>query len=165
MEAARPHPLQWIEIWNEAYTWLIMKLSLQLLFAHLKRISSQHSHLSTRARRYSHHSVRLLRKQKQPKNKMAQTLGMPVAPALSVICNGHNNNLLTNASLSFPVSKQPQVISLHFILFRAFYFWYIFYYFLIMYPFIILFVWVTYLFLLTFPSSSFWLRFPFLSLI
>lgn len=39
---------------------------------------------------------------------MVQTLAMPVAPALSVICNGHNNNLLTNASLSFPVSKQPQ---------------------------------------------------------
>ncbi|XP_044510382.1 30S ribosomal protein S13, chloroplastic isoform X1 [Mangifera indica] len=37
---------------------------------------------------------------------MAQTLAMPVAPALSVICNGRNYKSL---SISLPLSKQPQV--------------------------------------------------------
>ncbi|XP_059430156.1 small ribosomal subunit protein uS13c-like [Corylus avellana] len=39
---------------------------------------------------------------------MAQTLAMPVAPSLSLICNGRNPNALSN-SLSFPIASPPKV--------------------------------------------------------
>ncbi|XP_062173322.1 small ribosomal subunit protein uS13c [Alnus glutinosa] len=39
---------------------------------------------------------------------MAQTLAMPLAPSLSVICNGRNPNSLFN-SLSFPIASPPKV--------------------------------------------------------
>ncbi|KAJ7964006.1 30S ribosomal protein S13 [Quillaja saponaria] len=39
---------------------------------------------------------------------MVQTLAMPLAPSLSVICNGHNPNSLSNC-LSFPMTKLPKV--------------------------------------------------------
>lgn len=40
--------------------------------------------------------------------KMAQTLAMPLAPSLSVICNGRNPNPLSN-SLSFPLRNPNKV--------------------------------------------------------
>lgn len=43
---------------------------------------------------------------------MAQTLAMPLAPSLSVICNARNSNPLSN-TLSFPISN-PQVKFLFF---------------------------------------------------
>ncbi|KAF5450783.1 hypothetical protein F2P56_031107 [Juglans regia] len=39
---------------------------------------------------------------------MAQTLAMPLAPSLSVICNGRNPASLSN-SFSFPVASTPKV--------------------------------------------------------
>jgi hypothetical protein len=43
---------------------------------------------------------------------MAQTLAMPLAPSLSVICNGRNPNSLFN-SLSFPIASPPKVGRVH----------------------------------------------------
>ncbi|PON67785.1 Ribosomal protein [Trema orientale] len=40
--------------------------------------------------------------------KMAQTLAMPVAPSLSVICNGRTSNPLSNR-LSFPIASPPKI--------------------------------------------------------
>uniref|UniRef100_A0A2N9ETR7 30S ribosomal protein S13, chloroplastic n=1 Tax=Fagus sylvatica TaxID=28930 RepID=A0A2N9ETR7_FAGSY len=42
---------------------------------------------------------------------MAQTLAIPLAPSLSVICNGRSPNPLYN-TLSFPVSSPPKVRAL-----------------------------------------------------
>ncbi|KAK2659614.1 hypothetical protein Ddye_006147 [Dipteronia dyeriana] len=42
---------------------------------------------------------------------MAQTLAMPLAPSLSVICNAFNNFSLSN-TLSLPLSNQPKYRSL-----------------------------------------------------
>ncbi|KAB1205394.1 30S ribosomal protein S13, chloroplastic [Morella rubra] len=39
---------------------------------------------------------------------MAQTLAMPLAPSLSVICNGGNRNSLSR-SLSFPIASPPKL--------------------------------------------------------
>ncbi|KAG2709139.1 hypothetical protein I3843_05G204400 [Carya illinoinensis] len=39
---------------------------------------------------------------------MAQTLAMPLAPSLSVICNGRNPVSLSN-NLSFPIASTPKV--------------------------------------------------------
>lgn len=43
---------------------------------------------------------------------MAQTLALPLAPSLSVICNGRNPVSLSN-SLSFPVASTPKVRMVH----------------------------------------------------
>ncbi|KAK1553967.1 hypothetical protein Q3G72_005931 [Acer saccharum] len=43
---------------------------------------------------------------------MAQTLAMPLAPSLSVICNAFNNFSLSN-TLSLPLSNQPKYRSLN----------------------------------------------------